>query len=165
MKDPCPTHDGEAALLLRAALAPQYMSLRRLIAQTAGLLLLRDSRRSETQDGIAVSLAALRHELAEVKDALAEADGRHAIRSLSLHRLERAAATIGRALLVMTDEVQAHPLRFDPGHMAPHRAIDLLQRARSILGSIADEHVGFVIVGFTHACCCGGRPPQARPTA
>jgi hypothetical protein len=165
MKDPCPTHDGEAALLLRAALAPQYMTLRRLLAQIAGLLLLRDSRRSETQDGIVVSLAALRHELAEVEDALAEAGGRHAIQSLSLHRLERAAASIGQALLVMTDGVQAHPLGFNPSVEARHRAIECLQRARSILGSIADEQVGFVIVGFMHACCCGGRPPQARPIA
>lgn len=166
MNNQCPTHDGEAALLLRAALAPQYMTLRRLLAQIAGLLLLRDSRRSETQDGVAVSLAALRHELAEVQDALAEASGRLAIRSLILYSLASAAATIDKALLVMTDDMQGHSLRLNPGTESGRpRAIELLQRARSILGSIADEQLGFVMVGFTHACCCSGRSLRASPSA
>lgn len=159
MKDPCPRHDGEAALSLRAALAPQYMTLRRLLAQIAGLLLLSNSRRCETQDGIAVSLAALRHELAEVEGVLAETGGRLAVRSLSLERLGQAAAAVQQALRVIAEEVQ-HSRWRNAGTEAPRmRAIESLQHARSIMGSIADDQRGFVMVGFSHACCCGDHLP------
>lgn len=162
MQEPCPAHDGEAALILRAALAPHYMTLRRLLAQMAGLLLLADSRRSETQDGIAVGLASLGQELTTVEEVLAEIRSNTPGVVFSQHTMERAARSIRAAMTTMMQAALLGPLRHRPdSREARAQAVRRLQEARNILGALTDEGNGFVMVGFSHACCCGGHGLQA----
>ena len=157
MRDPCSQHEPDAALALRAALAPQFMTLRRLLAQLGGLVLLSDSRRSETQDGVAVSLSALRADLAEVEDSLRRAQDRLACAALSLHRMGQAAGQIGQALALM--DAQIMPGRLPEGDSRANRVtvVSVLQHAQRLLLSIADDRAGLVMVGFSHACCCPAR--------
>lgn len=163
MQEPCPVHDGEAALILRAVLAPHYMTLRRLLAQMAGLLLLADSRRSETQDGIAVSLASLGQDLTTVEEVLAEIRSNTPGVGFSQHAMERAARSIRAAMTIMTQATLLGPLRHRPdARDAREQAVRRLQEARTILGALADERNGFVMVGLSHACCCGGHGLQAN---
>ena len=163
MRDPCSQHEPDAALTLKAALAPQFMTLRRLLAQLGGLVLLADSRRSETQDAVAVSRSALRADLAEVQDGLRRVQDRLACAALSLHRMQEAAGQIGQALALM--EAQAMPGRLPEGGFRENRVtvVGILQHAQRLLLSIADDRAGLVMVSFSHACCCSPARVTAAP--
>ncbi|HEX3982604.1 MAG TPA: hypothetical protein VHX12_02825 [Acidisoma sp.] len=154
MRDPCSQHEPEAAQAARAVLVPQFVALRRMLAQLGGLALLSSGGRAETRDGIAVSFAALAADLAEVQDGLARAEGRLGL-GPSLHRLREAAAETVEAIAAMEARLLSGRLGGPPPEEAGRTALRRLQTAQRLLLSIADDSTGFAMVDFSHACCCG----------
>ncbi|MBW4025554.1 MAG: hypothetical protein HIU92_20950 [Proteobacteria bacterium] len=155
--DPCAVHDADAAVTMRAALAPSFMALRRILVQLCGLMLLMDGRRAESREGRAVTLAALQPELAEVVDALHGAEtmlGRRTARMQPMlaagAEIETARATLARACAVSA-----------AGQHSAGDVLALLQRAQRRLLAVSDDRAGLAMVGFTHACCCTPIPQAA----
>jgi hypothetical protein len=129
------------------------MALRGMIAQLAGLLLLCPSRRSETQGGIAVSLGVLRAECSAAAEGIAAAKARLGGNSLSQQCLGKAARLVAQAIGGLEQAVRP----FHHGDEASEgraMAIRLLEEARRLMGLIADERAGLVMVGLSHGCCC-----------
>jgi hypothetical protein len=157
MRDPCALHDPEAALAMRAALAPSFMSLRRILVQLCGLMLLSGSHRAETHDGIAVTLAALKPEFARVEDALREAAAARPRRFSQVTPLRSVAAEVGAAMRMMEQAISAR----GEGLARAEDALALLMRAQRRLLAVSDDRNGMAMVGFSHACCCGSSPPVA----
>ena len=157
MRDPCDLHDPEAAQAMRAALAPPYMTLRRLLVQLCGLMLLSGGRRAETQDGIAVTLVAVKPELAEVQDRLWEADVARPWRFSQVAPLRAAAADVEAAIRLMERAMTAG----GDGLLRAGDALALLLRAQRRLLAVSDDRNGMAMVGFSQACCCGAYPPAA----
>jgi cob(I)alamin adenosyltransferase len=156
MRDPCSQHEPDAALILRAALAPHFMTLRRLLSQMGGLILLSRGRQSDTWDGIAVSLGALGTDVRDVQDGLARAAQSLGGRTLSQHRMREAAAHIEEAIAEMEQSILPARAANASGDEDRRAVLRRLQRAQRALLSVADERTGFVMVGFSHACCCSG---------
>ena len=139
---------------MRAALAPPFMSLRRLLVQLSGLMLLSGGRRGETHDGIAVSLVALRPELAAVHERLREADPRRFPQGAPVLA---AAAAIEAAMRIMERALTAR----GEGRGEDSDALALLMSAQRRLMAVSDDRDGMAMVGFSHACCCGSTPQTA----
>ena len=155
-RDLCDLHDPEAALALRAALAPPFVALRRLLVQLCGLILLSGGRRAETQDGIAVTLVAVKPELAAVQDRLRQADaGPGRFRQVTPLRV--AAADVEAAIRLMERAMTAR----GDGLLPAGDALALLLRAQRRLLAVSDDRNGMAMVGFSHACCCGPYPQVA----
>jgi hypothetical protein len=155
-RDPCDLHDQEAALAMRAALAPSFMTLRRLLVQLCGLMLLSGGRRAETQDGIAVTLVAVKPELATVQDRLREADA-GPWRFAQVTPLRAAAADVEAAVDLMQRAMTAQ----SQGLLRAGDALALLIRAQRRLLAVSDDRRGMAMVGFSQACCCGPYPQAA----
>ena len=153
-RDPCDLHDPEAALAMRVALAPSFMTLRRLLVQLCGLMLLSGGRRAETQDGIAVTLVAVKPELATVQDRLREADA-GPWRFAQVTPLRAAAADVEAAIRLMEGAMTAR------GEGLGGDALALLIRAQRRLLAVSDDRRGMAMVGFSQACCCGPYPQAA----
>jgi hypothetical protein len=154
MRAPCDLHDAEAALAMRAALAPPFMTLRRLLVQLCGLMLLSGGRRAETHDGIAVTLAALRVDHAAVQDALRQAQGMRPWHFAQVTPLLGAAADVEAAMRIMAQAITAR----GEGLAQAADAQALLMRAQRRLLAASDDRAGMAMVGFSHACCCGPQP-------
>jgi hypothetical protein len=132
------------------------MALRRLLVQLCGLILLSGGRRAETHDGIAVTLAALRPDLAAVRDALGEAEA-GPWRFAKVRPLRAAAADVEAAMRIMEQAITAR----GEGLAQAEDAQALLMRAQRRLLAVSDDGAGMAMVGFSHACCCGPHPQAA----
>jgi hypothetical protein len=142
----CAVHD-EAALQARVALAPVYMTLRRMLMQLCGLLLLYRGRSPATREGIATTLAALRQEHQDAADRLDE---------LQASGAQEAGPIISAARYVQIVITQfERSLAANGGGIERAEAVlPLLQRAQRLLLAASDDQAGMAMVGFSHACCC-----------
>jgi hypothetical protein len=138
----CSVHD-EAALQARAALAPVYMTLRRMLMQLCGLLLLYRGGNSTTRDGIATTLAALRQEHKDASDFLNELQSAEGEAIVSAARIIR---------LVIT-ELQLSLAARGGGVERAEATLPMLQRAQRLLLAASDDQAGLTMVGFSHCCC------------
>jgi hypothetical protein len=142
----CAVHD-EAALQARAAAALDYMTLRRMLMQLCGLLLLYRGRSPATREGIATTLAALRQEHGEAADRLS---------GLQSAEFPEAATIISAARYIRIFITQFElSLAANGGGLERAEAMmPLLQRAQRLLLAASDNEVGMAMIGFSHACCC-----------
>jgi hypothetical protein len=148
----CAVHD-EAALQARAALAPVYMTLRRMLMQLCGLLLLYRGSRPATREGIATTLAALRQEYKESRDFL---DRLHPAVSPDVEYIVSAA----RYVRIVIAQLERSLAVRGGGVERAESVLPLLQRAQRLLLAASDDQAGLTMVGFSHACCCA---PAALP--
>jgi hypothetical protein len=147
----CAAHD-EAALQARAALAPVYMTLRRMLMQLCGLLLLYRGSNPATREGIATTLAALRQEHKNAADSLDQLQAT----GLDVEYITSAA----RYVRLVITELELSLTARGGGLDRAQATLPLLQRAQRLLLAASDDQTGLTMVGFSHACCCAPSLPR-----
>ncbi len=123
-----------------------FITLRRMLMQICGLVLLYRGSRPATREGIATTLAALRQEHKDATDLLNE---------LRAAGSPDAAYIIAAARYVGSSIAQLERSLARGGDLARAEAtLPLLQRAQRLLLAVSDDQAGMAMVGFSHACCC-----------
>jgi hypothetical protein len=142
----CAVHEP-AALQARAAAAPVFTTLRRMLMQLCGLLLLYRGSRPATREGIATTLAALRQEHKDAIDYLNE------LQEAGSPDVEYVISAARYVRIVIT-QLERSLAANGGGIERAEAALPLLQRAQRLLLAASDDAAGMAMVGFSHACCC-----------
>lgn len=140
----------------RLFLAPHYATLRRVLSQLAGVLILYKGSSPNTRTGVAISLEALREDLEEALDAL-----RGCRSDLRSGGLTRACTFAAERLLAVLDLVSSSLSAGGGGFEAAVRALPQLQSTHQVLLRAADDEAGMGMVSYC-GCCAGVALQTAR---
>lgn len=142
---------SDAVIAYALAMRPLYDSLKRVIGQAGGLLILAET----TGKAEAIDLPSLAHAEDALRDVRERLAALPAPTSLAVHR--QRIETACRLAAIALDALRK--LTAKAMELAP--ALEALSRSYQLLQSASDSRFGLMMVDFRHACCTCGAIGQA----